>query len=133
MLGKFNDYYNKKIIDKLDMNVKFLESNSGLNTYIVGSSTASDMTFTQDWYTFDGYKKNAFAYWRVALPTQQTAWVNGKCTCPIFFKNYMCKHIIGLAIRLKYVAPPAEAKNVPIGQKRKRGRPAKARPALIIQ
>ncbi|KAH9644325.1 hypothetical protein HF086_003110 [Spodoptera exigua] len=118
---------------KLDKNVKFLESDSGLNTYIVRSSTASDMTFTQDWDTFDGYKKNAFAYWRVALPTQQTAWVNGKCICPIFFKNYMCKHIIGLAIRLKYVAPPAEAKNVPIGQKRKRGRPAKARPALIIQ
>lgn len=118
---------------KLDKNVKLLESDSGLNTYIVRSSTASDMIFTQDWDTFDGYKKNAFAYWRVALPTQQTAWVNGKCTCPIFFKNYMCKHIIGLAIRLKYVAPPAQAKSVPIGQKRKRGRPAKARPALIIQ
>ncbi|KAL0831843.1 hypothetical protein ABMA28_001373 [Loxostege sticticalis] len=42
-------------------------------------------------------------------------------------------HIIGLAIRLKYAVPPVEAKNIPLGQKRKRGRPSKAKPALIIQ
>lgn len=119
---------------KSDRNIKILESDSRLNTvYIVASSRATNIPFNQDWDTFDDFKKKAFAYWKVALPSQQSAWLNGKCTCPIFFKNYMCKHVIGLAIRLKYVTPPAEAKNIPIGQKRKRGRPAKARPALIVQ
>jgi hypothetical protein len=45
----------------------------------------------------------------------------------------MCKRVMGLAIRLKLTSPPLEAKNVPIGQKRKRGRPTKSKPALIIQ
>jgi hypothetical protein len=51
----------------------------------------------------------------------------------MFYKHYMCKHVMGLAIRLKLTSPPLEAKNVPIGQKRKRGRPTKSKPALIIQ
>jgi hypothetical protein len=45
----------------------------------------------------------------------------------------MCKHVIGLAIRLKYVVPPLEAKNIPLGQKRKRGRPSKAKRTPIVQ
>ncbi|XP_048481537.1 uncharacterized protein LOC125489545 [Plutella xylostella] len=69
--------------------------------------------------------------WQVDLPHND--WMQGKCNCPAFYKNYMCKHIMGLAIRLKFANPPPEAKNVPIGQKRKRGRPSKSRPALVIQ
>ena len=44
----------------------------------------------------------------------------------------MCKHIIGLAIRLKAAKPPLAVKDIPIGQKRKRGRPNKSSKALII-
>jgi hypothetical protein len=44
----------------------------------------------------------------------------------------MCKHIIGLAIRLKAAKPPPAAKEIPRGQKRKRGRPNKSSKALII-
>ncbi|CAF1186126.1 unnamed protein product [Rotaria sordida] len=43
------------------------------------------------------------------------------------------EHIVGIAIRLKCCKPPPAAKTVPIGQKRKRGRPAKAKAALLIQ
>jgi len=57
---------------------------------------------------------------------------NGYWDCPYYFKNFLCKHLIGLAIRLKAVALPVEAKNIPIGLKRKRGRPAKAKKALLI-
>ena len=35
-----------------------------------------------------------------------------------------------MGIRLKHCKPPAAAKTVPIGEKRKRGRPAKAKAAL---
>jgi hypothetical protein len=45
----------------------------------------------------------------------------------------ICKHIIGIAIRLKYVKPPPEARNISIQGKRKRGRPSKAKKALIVQ
>ena len=44
----------------------------------------------------------------------------------------MCKHIIDLAIRLKAAKPPPAAKDIPIDQKRKRGRPNKSSKALII-
>ena len=57
-----------------------------------------------------------------------------KLVCPAFFKNYICKHAVGMAIRLKYCKPPpAAAKTVPIGEKRKRGTPAKAKLALLVQ
>ncbi len=44
----------------------------------------------------------------------------------------MCKHMIGLAIRLKLSKPPPAAKDVPIGEKRRRGRPRKSTKALLI-
>ncbi len=60
-------------------------------------------------------------------------WRSATCTCPSFLKNYICKHIIGMSIRLKYCKAPPEAKNVSIGTKRKRGRPSKAKKALVTQ
>ena len=47
-------------------------------------------------------------------------------------KKFVCKHVVGLAIRLKFVAPPIEAKALPLNQKRKRGRPSKAKKALLV-
>jgi uncharacterized Zn finger protein len=60
-------------------------------------------------------------------------WKKSKCNCPAFFKNYICKHVVGMAIRLKHCKPSAAAKTVPIGDKRKKGRPAKVKRALLVQ
>lgn len=38
-------------------------------------------------------------------------WKNRLCNCPSFFKEYICKHIIGMAIRLKLFKPPPSATN----------------------
>ncbi|KAK7577988.1 hypothetical protein V9T40_010193 [Parthenolecanium corni] len=57
---------------------------------------------------------------------------DSNCTCPYFLKNASCKHTLGMLIRLKLVAPPPRAKTVPLGQKRKRGCPTKAKRALLI-
>ena len=51
---------------------------------------------------------------------------------------YICKHIIGLAIRLTSLTKvksemPLTAISIPIGHRRKPGRPALAKPALIKQ
>ncbi|CAF4992396.1 unnamed protein product [Rotaria sp. Silwood1] len=50
-----------------------------------------------------------------------------------FYKEYICKHIIGMAIRLKFCEPPSSAKDIPLSEKRKQGRPQKATKALLIQ
>jgi uncharacterized Zn finger protein len=86
------------------------------------------------WNTFDQFKKRASSVWKVTLPSDASneKWREGKCTCPFFLKKYMCKHIIGLAIRLKSAKPPPAAKDVPIGENRKRGRPKQAKKALIV-
>ena len=55
------------------------------------------------------------------------------CTCPAYQKQYICKHTLGIAIRTNKYDPCAQAKNVPIGQKPKRGRPALAKRALLRQ
>ncbi len=48
-------------------------------------------------------------------------------------KLYCCKHTLGLGIRLGFIQPPSAAKDDGIEQKRRRGRPKKAQPALEKQ
>lgn len=81
---------------------------------------------------FDTYKSVYFKIWCLCLSNNPEEWRTVTCTCPSFLKNYICKHVIGMSIRLKYCKPPPEAKNVEIGTKRKRGRPSKARKALLL-
>lgn len=90
-------------------------------------------TFDVDWTSFDDYKEQFFSEWEVIIPKKSDDWLTGTCSCPAFLKQYLCKHLLGLAIRLKYVEPPPEARNIPIGQKRKRGRPTKSKKALLVQ
>ena len=84
-------------------------------------------------HSFDTYKSAYFGIWCVCIPNNAEEWRKATCTCQSFFKNYICKHIIGISIRLKYCKASPEAKNVKIGTKRERGRPSKARKALLIQ
>ena len=51
---------------------------------------------------------------------------------PTFFLKIMYVNILGVAIRSKKAKVPAEAKDVPIGLKRKRGRPKTAGKALLV-
>lgn len=81
--------------------------------------------------TFDEYKTNAFKSYDAEI--DKNNWRNSTCSCPFFLKKFMCKHILGILLRTKVLHAPSEAKNVPIGEKRKRGRPPKAKKALIVQ
>jgi hypothetical protein len=60
-------------------------------------------------------------------------WEDSTCSCVFFAKNYTCYHIVALAVIKKLATIPPRFKNVPIGQKPKRGRPSKAKPALERQ
>lgn len=80
--------------------------------------------------SLDEFKKYAFAFYSLEMPSNN--WRKGTCTCPSFYKKFICKHLVGMAMRYKLVEPPLAAKSVPLGQKRKRGRPKKAKHALIV-
>ncbi|CAF1490072.1 unnamed protein product, partial [Didymodactylos carnosus] len=69
----------------------------------------------------------------VRLPVDKLKWLDGVCNCPAFFKNLMCKHVVGIAIRLNCCKPPSAAKDVKIGEKRRGGRPSKSKKALLMQ
>lgn len=87
------------------------------------------------WTTFDEFKKEAFAVLHTSFnyPVTCDNWIYGDCDCSEGYKIFLCQHIIGIALRLKVAFDPPEAKTIPIGQKRKPGRPAKSKPALMRQ
>ena len=93
-----------------------------------------DVVTKQRRNTMDQYKSRAFTVWTTEYQNDSIEWQSkSKCNCPVFMKQYICKHIVGIALRLKLCKPPASAKNVPLGQKPSRGRPAKAKKALLTQ
>ena len=58
-------------------------------------------------------------------------WLFSSCTCKHFFKYYICKHIITIAVKNKLASIDYSYQN--IGEKKKRGRQAKAKSCLIRQ
>lgn len=89
--------------------------------------------YEKPWETYDEYKEQHFREWEVMMLRGKENLLHGTCNCPKFLKVYICKHLVGLAIRLKHIQPLSEARAIPIGMKRKRGRPTKAKKALIVQ
>jgi len=81
------------------------------------------------WKTFDSYIKWQSLLWKVVM--ESADWENASCTCRNFQKEFICKHTLGVAIRTKLYNVRPQAKDVPIGQKRKRGRPKKCAKALL--
>jgi len=94
-----------------------------INKYLRVTSNCS-------WRTFDGYLSSITRLWMVTL--NKSNWKLSGCTCPFYLKKNICKHIVGLAINLKLTELSASAKDIPLGKKRKRGRPGKATKALIV-
>ena len=46
----------------------------------------------------------------------------GSCTCPIYMKDYICKHLIGIVIFTKRLLVPNSCKAIHLGHNRKKGR-----------
>lgn len=81
------------------------------------------------WENFDQYKKVVFSIHELMFSND--FWNKSVCSCPSFYKNYMCKHILGIAMMKKIVKPPKTANTDVIGQKTKRGRKPNATKALL--
>jgi hypothetical protein len=80
------------------------------------------------WSSFDDFKVGRTEIWQMSASSTSVT-----CSCPVFVKRRQCKHALDMRIRCKEIEVPIEAKNIPLGQKSKRGRPSKAAKALIIQ
>jgi hypothetical protein len=87
----------------------------------------------RSWGTWEEYAADRKASWQVKLV--EADWRLATCDCPVYVKDYVCKHSLGIPIRLRLpgVQVPDAAKTLPLGQRRRRGRPAHARRALLIQ
>jgi len=83
------------------------------------------------WKTFNEFRKYQHGVCKIQIDRENVT--NSSCSCPFFLKHLTRKHSLGMLIRLKLSEVPPQAKNVPLGQKRKRGRPGVAKKALIVQ
>lgn len=123
----------------LDKTIKAHKKDDNSITYIVPSGTKTSIT-TLDRSTFDTleqYRDNCFEYYLVTMPNSNSkdsdSYLRGVCDCPQFYKHYMCKHILGVALRLKLVKVPLSACNTKLPVKMGPGRPGKAKKALQKQ
>ncbi len=85
----------------------------------------------RSWATFDEWAECYFSV--VETKLDKGNWRASTCSCPSFLRIYICCHIIGLASRYKLITIPDDAKAVPLGAKRKRGRIAGMKRALVVQ
>lgn len=99
--------------------------------YHISTSTEEPIKKQSTFDSFDNFKEMMFTSYSTFLPTE--SWIKGKCTCRDYMKEFICSHIVGMAIRLKLTKTPTEAKTLEIGSKRKPGRPSKAKKALVVQ
>lgn len=83
------------------------------------------------WTTFDEYVTHGFQiFWIVRF--QAVNWkVTSSCTCPVYFKQRMCKHILAIAMREKLMDCPQNSNPMRLAPKRRTGRPKNASQALM--
>lgn len=60
-------------------------------------------------------------------------WQNSKCSCPKFCRKGICKHILGMAIKLDLVTPPPNTNPALLKQPKKVVPNVRATPALQLQ
>lgn len=85
------------------------------------------------WDSFDEFIKFGFQqFWKVNLAMK--GWnTESTCTCPIFFKHYMCKRVVIIALKNNLISLPEIANPVFLANRRKGGAPQKSRKALENQ
>lgn len=88
----------------------------------------------QTFRDFDDYIANAFTIYKIVFSQNVQDWKCAQCTCASYCLDYICKHIVGIAFRLGILeVPDALLARVeePIAARTSRGRPRRARPALV--
>lgn len=90
------------------------ELNSSESHFKVYSVPSGEWTnFRGFQYHADKFKcliKNNNINWIIKIPVTAENWQQATCDCPAFPEKYTCKHVIGMAIRLRHVIAPLEAR-----------------------
>lgn len=106
---------------KMKKNV-FMEENDGDVEYLIPSGDNLEFEFDE----VANYRDKIFANFDELVIVQHSLWIlnefegdwkSSTCTCPFFFKNYHCKHSVGMAIRQGLIKPPPKPKNIALGAK----------------
>ena len=71
------------------------------------------------WEDFQAYTECMVSLWKVSFNSDD--WTTSTCSCPVFQKQYYCKHWLGVATRKKLI--PVSDKTTTISVKPSRGRP----------
>lgn len=126
---------NEKLTEQIivDDNTFLVPSTKALNKKLKISQASVKKIEKTKWESFDKYVKDGSGlFWRVSICKEN--WkMNSFCNCPFFQKNFKCKHIIGISLRLKLCKLPRTAITTEIGSKPKRGRKTKSYKALLQQ
>jgi len=120
----FASYFTNSSRSKLNLNITNIKAHLKRQTKL-------------NWKTFGELIECQTSLWEVQVSDDcdESNWQNQKlvCNCPYYLKNNLCKHILALAVLLKFVLFPYEAKSLPMEQKPKRGRRSLAKKALLTQ
>lgn len=83
------------------------------------------------WKSFDDFIVHGFQKFYITIFSFENWKIKSQCTCPQFFKHYMCKHVVALGYRLNEIEIPQEANPVLLAPtRRKPGRPKTSTKAL---
>jgi hypothetical protein len=122
--------------------VKSGDSDLALNEEVV--LAYKRLMLTAKFSSFDQYYSTAFGYYCIKMPEDMnnSNWLTGTCTCPAYYKHYICKHILGIALRYgaqfpllcdaNKVMPPEANPKFLNGTSRGPGRPRKVPKALEV-
>lgn len=116
--------------------------NNDKQTYVVPSANCDSENANEKYYqslvkrqwgSFDEFIQFGFQqFWIIHLSMND--WkMSSNCSCPVFFKQHMCKHIIALAAKENLFEFPEMANPVLLAPRRKAGRITKAKKALNYQ
>lgn len=122
---------------------KSADDSEGVSTYVVPSSKCSEenakMSYykeilSRNWKSFDEFIQYGFQlFWIIRIKKTGDWKIESSCSCPVFGKEYICKHILALAYREKLVEFPIIANPTLLTRKTiKKGRPKNTTKALVI-
>lgn len=110
-------------------------------SFTVPSSTCSNPTVAyyktlsnQKWKSFDEFIQHGFQQFYLVHVKPTNSWKRESiCMCTSFLKQYICKHIIAIALREELTECPDEDEPMLLSRnKRNAGRSKNAEPALVV-
>lgn len=85
----------------------------------------------RNWTSFDEYIMHGYQMFWIVQFSKDNWKVKSQCTCPVYFKERMCKHILAIAMRDKQMECPQNANPTRLVARRAAGRPKNASGPLM--